>query len=221
MKRYSFNLNQVVYKKIFPEYRIKTKAHIIEVLMEATRFILLQNDSDFRVNDSVAAGKMILHIDKMNRLFFFSSDKYYSIVFPFHLREEGERIRIIFKSNIEVNHRLISKVISIIQCDEFKEQCSLDFVTPICDAEDDCDENFWVFLRELLLMEDGYIRYDYDQDEHGEAQERGEGNRHPLYHYDLFYSSDATFKIGLKEELTHDSFLDLLNIRTGCKFIEG
>jgi len=219
MKQYPFNLSQVINERVFPHYRVKTKAHIIEILMETTRFILLQNDSDFIVSDNDAIGKMILYIDKMSRLFFFNNNKYYSIVFPFHFIKEDDKYKIKFKNKLEVTSQLISKVISIIKCDEFKEQCSLDFVAPICDAEDECDENFWEFLRELLLMEDGYIRYDFDQEEYDKALKIGKENRHPLNHYDMFYSSNGTFKIGLNEKLTHDDFLDLLNVNTDCKFI--
>ena len=219
MKKYSFNLSKVIYDRAFPHYRVKTKAHIIEILMETTRFILLQNDSAFIVNDADATGKIILYIDKMSRLFFFADKKYYSIVFPFHFIEEDGKYKILFKSKIEVNSQLISKVISIIKCDEFKANCSLEFTQPICDYQDECDENFWEFLRELLLMEDGYIRYDLDQNEYNKAKERGEENKHPLNHYDFFYSSNATFKIGLNERLTHDGFLNLLNVNTDCKFI--
>jgi len=219
MKQYSFNLSKAINKKVFPHYRIKTKAHIIEILMEVTRFMLLQNDSDFIVDDDNSIGKMILYIDKMSRLFFFNDKKYYSIVFPFHFLEKENKYTIIFKSSIEVNSQLISKVISIIKCDEFKAQCSLDFATPICDAEQDCDENFWEFLRELLLMEDGYIRYDFDQEEYDKAIERGEQERHPLNHYDLFYSTNATFKIGLRDGLTQENFMDLVNVNTDCKFL--
>ena len=219
MKQYTFNLSQVIYNKVFPHYRVKTKAQIIEILMEATRFILLQNDSDFIVSDGDAIGKIILHVDKMNRLFFFTEEKYYSIVFPFHFIEEEGRYKIVFKSHMEVTSRLISKVISIIKCDEFKEQCSLDFVAPICDAEEECDENFWEFLRELLLMEDGYIRYDVDQVGYEQAVEKGEEDRHPLNHYDFFYSNSATFKIGLRNELTQKNFIDLVDINTNCMFL--
>ena len=219
MKKYIFNLDKVIYDKAFPQYRVKTKAHIIEILMEITRFILLQNDPEFVVDEQNSKGKVVLYIDKMSRLFFFSENKYYSIVFPFHFLEENGEYKIVFQSTIEVNSRLISKVISIIQCDEFKTQCSLDFVEPICDAEDDCDENFWIFLRELLLMEDGYIRYDFDQEEYDNARERGEEDRHPLNHYDFFYSSKATFKLGLNNKISNDDFIDLVNIRTNCEYL--
>ena len=89
------------------------------------------------------------------------------------------------------------------------------FKSPIfCDYQEECDENenFLGFLRELLLMEDGYIRYDYDE-------EHKNGDLHPLNHYDLFYSSHATFKIGLNAILSEDEFVDLLDIKSDCKYL--
>ncbi len=213
MKKYTFNLSSVIYNKVFPQYRVKTKAQIIEILMETTRYILLHNDPEYVVSDEDSIGKIILYIDKMSRLFFFSKNKYYTIVFPFHYLEDNGKYKIIFQSHIEVNSKLISKVISIIKCDEFKAQCSLDFVEPVYDAEGDCDEDFWIFLRELLLMEDGYIRYDFDS-------VHQKGDIHPLYHYDIFYSSNATFKIGLNNELHQDNFIDFVNITTDCQYLQ-
>jgi hypothetical protein len=176
--------------------------------MEAIRYMLLNPN----VNTEDIAGKIILKIDKMNRLFFFSSKKYFSIVFPFFSIKEEDNYIFSFRNKIEIDSHLISQVISIIQCNEFKADCSLDFVTPIYEYEDEYDENFWIFLRELLLMEDGYIRYDFDE-------EHENGNLHPLNHYDIFYSSYATFKIGLDRVLEEDEFIDLLNIRTDCKYL--
>ena len=74
---------------------------------------------------------------------------------------------------IDIDARLIAQVIAIIKCDEFKANCSLDFVAPICEYEEECDENFWIFLRELLLMEDGYIRYDLDQENYDKFKTLG------------------------------------------------
>jgi len=219
MKNYTINLSKVIYDKVFPKYRIKTKAHVIEILMEATRFILLQNDPDFIIKDDDRIGKMILYVDKMSRIFFFADKKYYSIVFPFHLLKEENKFKLIFKNDIEVTSQLISKVISIIHCDEFKEQCGLNFITPICDFDDECDENFWVFLRELLLMEDGYIRYDFDKENYDKAIKKGKEHQHPLNHYDIFYSSDATFKIGLTDVLGNDTFINLLDVNSDCEYL--
>lgn len=215
MKKYKFDISTSQLKKFFPEERVKTKAQIIEILMETIRYISLNNS----VPEEENSGTLVLNIDRMSRLFFFKEDKYFSIAFPFYTFEEDGRFDFSFQNKINITSPLVSKVISIIKCDEFKEKCSLDFVSPICEYEEQCDENFWIFLRELLLMEDGYLRYDYDLEEYEKAKERGEENIHPLSHYDLFYSSNASFKIGLKKELLQDEFIDLLNTRTDCEYL--
>jgi len=215
MKSYEYNINKSILNKFFPKQRVKTKAQIIEILMEAVRYILVNP----KIPDDESVGKIILYVDKMSRLFFINKKKYFSIVFPFLISEQDDKLSFSFQNEIEVTSRLISKVISIIKCDEFKEKCSLDFVAPICDFEDECDENFWIFLRELLLMEDGYIRYDYDEKSYNEAVEKGEEHKHPLNHYDLFYSNKATFKLGLNTEILDSDFIDLVNIRTNCQYL--
>jgi len=206
MKVYEFYISEPYLNKFFTP--IRSKAEVIEVLMESIRYMILNPN----VEEEHRVGKIILRIDKMNRLFFFRENKYFSIVFPFFAKKENKDYLFSFKNKIEIDSRLISQVISIIKCDDFKAHCSLDFVAPICEYEEECDENFWEFLRELLLMEDGYIRYDYDE-------EHENRNLHPLNHYDLFYSSHATFKIGLNNKLSEDEFIDLLDIKSDCKYL--
>jgi len=62
-----------------------------------------------------------LKIDNMNRLFFFSSKKYFSIVFPFFSIKEGDNYIFSFRNKIEIDSHLISQVISIIQCMNLKQ----------------------------------------------------------------------------------------------------
>ena len=68
-------------------------------------------------------------------------------------------------------------------------------------------------------MEDGYIRYDYDEDGYNNAKSIGAEDRHPLNHYDIFYSSQNTFKIGLNNKINEDSFIDFIDINKKCKNI--
>ena len=63
-----------------------------------------------------------------------------------------------------------------------------------------------------MLFEEGYIRYDHD-----EINENG--LLHPLFHYDIFYSSNTTFKIGLKTSINCDHFIDLLQVESNCHFL--
>ncbi len=227
MKKFEFNIHKGKIDKFFPKKRIKTKTHIIEILMESIQLIMQNNT----ISEEKIAGKIILIVDKMSRLFFISKNKFYSISFPFFIEKDNDNYIIKMKKfdyidyfedenddYIEVDYQIISNVLSFIKCDNFKNQCSLDFITPI-DEYEQYDKNFWIFLRELLLMEDGYIRYDYDLYNYNKAKEIGKPHLHPLYHYDLFYSSNATFKVGLSNKINDKDFIDLLNINTDCQYI--
>jgi len=208
MKRYEFAISKAFFEKFFPKKRLKTKADIIEVLMESLKYMLINPT----VTKDKKIANLVVHIDKMSRIFFFSKDKYYSIAFPFFVKFFEGKYSFSYKNQTEIDSQLISQVLSIIKCDEFRANCSLDFVEPICEYEEQCDENFWYFLRELLLMEDGYIRYDHDSENEDETV-------HPLHHFDMFYSSNATFKIGLNQMLEHDHFLDIMDVNTSCRYI--
>ena len=215
MKKIEFFINKSSLDIFFPKYRIKTKIHIIEILMETLKYMLLNPE----IEEDNRVGKIILIVDKMSRVFYFNKNKYYSISFPFFVEKLGNDIKFGFKNIVEVDSRIINKILQIIKCDEFKEKCSLDFVVPICEFEENCDENFWIFLKEILLMEDGYIRYDYDEDGYNNAKSIGAEDRHPLNHYDIFYSSQNTFKIGLNNKINEDSYIDFIDINKKCKNI--
>ncbi|MGB5988611.1 MAG: hypothetical protein WBG43_02575 [Marinifilaceae bacterium] len=172
------------------------------------------------VEEKNIVGKIILQVDKMSRLFFFKKDKYYSIVFPFLVKESYNGLQFYYINDIDVDSQFISNVISIIKSDSFMSQSSLDFADPIEDLEVNYDVNFWASLRELLLLEDGYVRYDKDLKSYNEAVLKKAVHKHPLSHYDICYTSNATFKIGLDEDLSHSEFVDLFNINTDCKYLK-
>lgn len=215
MKKYEFNINEVDIKLFFPFKRIKTKIQMLEILLEATRFMLISND----VNSENTSGKLILFVDRMSRLFFFKDNKYYSIVFPFYVTEIDEKLSFSLKNEVEVDAEMISNVFSIIRCEKFEDKCSLNFIEPINEIEEDINEDFWDFFKELLMFEDGYLRYDKDEENYLKAKENGEEHKHPLHHFDFFYSSNATFKIGLRNEILQNDFIDVLDVNKDCEYI--
>ena len=82
MKMYNFKIgNNSIF---FPKTRIKTKKQILEILLETTRIILIEQPEpqDIKIKDlSVPIFRVV--IDKMSRVFYFTEKKYYSISFPF------------------------------------------------------------------------------------------------------------------------------------------
>ena len=159
---------------------------------------------------------MVLRVDKMRRLFFFSETKYFSISFPFFIKKDEDNQYTIYSNEIVIDPELISHVKGIINCNKFDAHCSSDFIEPIWDYEKEHEGEgikiFWTFFKNLLLMEDGYIRYDYDEERH-------DGHKHPLNHYDLFYSNNCTFKIGLSDKIEENELIDLIDITTDCKYL--
>lgn len=80
------------------------------------------------------------------------------------------------------------------------------------DISNSIDEhNLWALFTSLYAYEPGYIRYDYDP-------ENENGHVHPRYHLDINYSKRGTYKIGLWENMTIDSFTELLDLSTDCYY---
>lgn len=165
-------------------------------------------------------GNLIVKVDKMSRVFYCLDDKFFSIKFPFFIeeREEGGYTVIDNASEYEISNRLISLMRNIMTkfdsrvrtLEELLEQLYYD---PADEGYSENDINIcWGILMKMLMMEVGYIRYDYD-----ELHENGDF--HPLKHLDINYSSNCTYKLGLKSELKQAEFVDLLDTQTKCRYV--
>ena len=213
MRCYEFYLSELEIDKFF--VAVRDKVHIIEILMESIKYMLIKPE----IKDSEIKGKMILRFGKMKRLFFFTENKFFSIIFPFFLKEENGDM--IFYSNeiSNIDSCTTSQVLGLIKSEQFDSACALEFAEPIYDCDCNRDDLFWGFFKKLLLMEDGYIRYDADPETFKKYDDRGEGDKHPEHHYDVFCSSNVTFKIGLRSEISDDNFIELLDSNSNCKFL--
>ncbi|MFT5759754.1 MAG: hypothetical protein ACI9LM_004533 [Alteromonadaceae bacterium] len=210
MINYTFEIDETYMDRFFKP--IKNKVQIIELLMNSIKYMLI-NPS---VSKEKSKGKIIVRVDKMSRIFFVKSDKYFSITFPFNIKE-NEGFTFSFKNEMNIDNRVTSEVISLLNEPNFYSGCSFDFADMISSYQEESgNENYWSFIKEMLMMEDGYLRYDYD---YGNYIKHNKSDIHPLNHYDLFYTSNATFKLGLKNRISEGDFLDLLNLKSKCKFI--
>lgn len=211
IKKHIFNISPIYIDKFFTPVRKKTD--IIKILMESIRYISLKPE----VSDEDSLGTITIFIGKMSRIFFLKEEKIFSINFPFYIMEE-DGLLFKYKDIINIDGQVISNVISTLKCKEFDSHCSLEFVEPITDYEE-INNSFWVFFKDLLLMESGYIRYDYDIETYNKFKEENREHEHPLNHFDIFYSSNTTFKIGLRNKLNVEDFIDILDLKTNCKYI--
>lgn len=215
---------------------LREKSDVINLLLLTVPEVLINESVDRKI------GYCEVIIDKMSRIVYtLQKDgiiyKQFSFAFPYYLKEnleEGLLKWIISDNNGEyLNSQMINVLLNLaneglfadnlnieIEPLEFydrilhaiKEEDAIDFIT---------DVQVWHFIRKLFLFEPGYIRYDFDDN-----VKRCNEITHPLHHLDFYFSSNATFKIGVAKD-NHDfskwmdnSFENLLNVKAPCYYLK-
>ena len=218
MKTYNYKINATNIAIFFPRERLKTKKQILKILLETVRIMLIE-PSTLRINVSDSFFKVF--IDKMSRIFYFTEKKYYSIYFPFTYIVDNGKTIISYKNEVDINSQIISNILEILNDSRFDSYNSLDFVEPIQEIESNFDGKLWYLIKELLILEDGYVRFDNDVENYNKAKIAGKQHTHPENHLDVFYLSGNTFKIGVEAILKTSEFEDYFNTNTDCKYLKS
>lgn len=217
MKKFYFQLNKIdqigsqkaenLFKPIYSKFALLI--NLLNTLDSIITKFELKEFSQKPYGSDNEKIQIAIIISTFSRIFFLSERKIYSIIFPFSIIQNSSGNYDIKYGTFEVNRGIISftrEFLNILEnkkdlyCDELIEY-SFDS-DELIDKEDLCNPLY--LFKNLLHMEDGYLRYDFD-----EAHE--DGNRHPLHHYDIFYESKNTFKIGMDKQVCLDDFLFLIN----------
>ncbi|WP_155634462.1 hypothetical protein [Burkholderia stagnalis] len=189
---------------------VRTKKDVIILWMNAIKMFLANQPA---TGENKVADLSIV-VRSMSRLFFDlnNGDKIFSIVFPFNTKKNGEQFEFYSREGLPVDSRVSSQIISLIkgngifECIEFN-----DFIDPIFDAST-TDNTLWNLIRELMLIEDAYLRYDKDTI-------RVNGHVHPEHHLDMYYSASGSFKIGLDQRIDKATLISILSIETDCHYL--
>ena len=169
-------------------------------------------------------GNLFFKVDKMSRVFYQLGDKCFSIAFPFWIEEnsivKGSYFIYDTVDDRQIDDKLISLMKGIVEKVDFIN-CTIEELVDIIWA-DNYDEDiteteieccFNIIMR-VLALEYGYIRFDYDP-----VYENG--SMHPLNHLDINYSGRCTYKLGLKNRICIDEFIDILDVSTKCGYVVG
>ena len=214
-----YNLKQTDIGVFFPKKLVKNKVQIIKILLEfVRRFLLVEKSVEER---ELKCPYVKLIIDKRSRIFFFDEKKYYTIHFPFNCLIQDGSLEITYQGRdiIPIKSDVISKVMEILNDEQFNSVSALDFIEPIDKIESEIDY-IWELLKGLLMFEDGYVRFDNDPEEYNRAKNEGREHTHPENHIDVFYNNGNTFKLGLKRKSTPDEFIDYFDSETNCKYLK-
>ncbi|NTV94703.1 MAG: hypothetical protein HGA75_04715 [Thiobacillus sp.] len=206
MKRFDFRIDKFQENKIF--LPIRCKADVISLWMNAIKLMLAY----VPVPEDQTKGNVALIVSKMSRIFFAAENKIFSLNFPFFISEDESGLIFSTVHCPSVDNRITSEILSLLHTEGVLAEADvLSFAEPIVDS---CgiDANVWEFFRDLMLCEDGYVRYDHDPS-------RQNGHIHPLDHLDVFYSTASTFKIGCGNRISLSGLTDMLDLRTDCHYV--
>lgn len=213
MKKLIFELNGNLFAQAFPNGRLDSRKELLLIVMEACRTMM--------TNKQVlnADNKFMLVVDEMNRLFFFTNKKMFSIRFPFHVSVYPQ-VRFDL-DNIPIDAKMISDVTTMIEAEAYDSTDALDFISPIADYQETINPNIWVIMNYIMTYEIGYVRYDDDIEGYENACRAGTPKKHPRYHYDVNLDSNAVFKIGSPAKLSPDKFVEFLDNTKERFFLKG
>lgn len=191
---------------------VRTKRDIIFLWMNAIKAFLANNPAP----DGQREAHLSIVVMSMSRLFceLKGGRKIFSVAFPFSVRSEGGEKHFFSREGIQVDNFISSQILALIEDDVTGVLGASDFyrfIDPIIDAIE-VSPAIWALLRELMLAEEAYIRYDWDE-------ERAKGHLHPVHHLDLGYSNSGTFKVGLSQAIDRRSLVHILNTEVDCHYL--
>lgn len=151
--------------------------------------------------------------------------KYYTIHFPFNCSIQDNSSLDInyqgYRNIIPIKSEIISNVMGILSNEQFNSTSALDYlIDPINDNIESEIDDIWELLKGLLIFEDGYVCFDNDPEEYSKAKSKNREHTHPENHIDVFYNNGNTFKLGLREKLTPNEFIDYFDSKTDCKYLK-
>lgn len=189
---------------------VRSKKDVIVLWMETIKNFIVSQPT----TAELAEAELTILIGSMSRLFctLGGGGKIFSIAFPFGVTKSEDQYVFHTREGVEIDSRVSSIVISLLQTGNLLgAQDFGNFLDPILENSDS-DPQLWALVRELMLAEDGYLRYDFDE-------VRRDGHRHPLHHIDVNYSNGGSFKVGLNNSVDRTTLTAILDSTTDCHYL--
>lgn len=193
--------------------KIKSVEGYISLILDASEFILsnLSSFSEVVINkNNITLDCIVIFQDRL--YCFINKNKYFTVNFPIHINEAQKTIHL---GNAQLTLAAISRLKSSLE-DLIKGLTNGN--TTIEDVNSQLtpglSQNELRFMERLLTVEFGYVRYDYDEDNHN-------GRIHPLNHLDFNFSK-AKYKVGLYDRLSPYDFFMIFgrDDNQECMFLE-
>ena len=211
---------------------LKNRVKLINLVLFISKFLLV---NPYPIDEKDRVGQ--LNYDKNTKRLMLTENnletsecRHFSLQYPFNIKCDKENYRIslqstsnefeIYSVHIQILQMLLDE--GVLDYQKAKYGISMETHSKIEDIViNDLDvknpdnlisETLDIFL-DLLVFEPAYIRFDEDA-------KRQDGDIHPLYHFDIFYSNAPSLKIGSKAKINFDEFNRILEKNgQSCKYL--
>lgn len=227
----------------FLNYRVKNKGEIIRIWIKILKKLILGEINIVEHMPKFNNETTIISIDHDNpRIFIIDSHggnhkKMVSISSPLSISfyqidgEEIEAIKVkVFNEYIDEKKLILIEYVvnsliengQIMPIDYAISEGTKNYDADI-QASNNTDDSFlYRFITEMLSFEEGYIRYDFDEENSSEKIYMNECEKkylHPTYHLDIFLHTYSTFKVGLSKKINVVDFQNILSPNVNCHFL--
>lgn len=184
--------------------KIERKSDYLTMLMNVCDFIL-SSKSDIKEYYHYTPQLNDLIIKDSRIFIFYHSDKYVSMYFPFRYCLKDN---IFYFGSFNINAITISHIRTIMKMiddkdgfQKIEEKCN----SGVLPTDDEyVKPNDFIIAKLLLEIEPGYVRFDHDI-------KNANGRIHPLYHLDINYDVNITYKIGVNYHISPERFFNIFN----------
>ena len=211
---------------------LKNRVKLINLVLFISKFLLV---NPYPIDEKDRVGQ--LNYDKNTKRLMLTENnletsecRHFSLQYPFNIKCDKENYRIslqstsnefeIYSVHIQILQMLLDE--GVLDYQKAKYGISMETHSKIENIViNDLDvknpdnlisETLDIFL-DLLVFEPAYIRFDEDA-------KRQDGDIHPLYHFDIFYSNAPSLKIGSKAKINFDEFNRILEKNgQSCKYL--
>jgi len=212
----------IQFKRNIKSGSIRHRLDIINIIISACEMIVSNQFLNLKDIDELEGNYPFILINSASRLYIFEDNKFFSVSFPFQISAEKSQVSFL---NVPITSGILSIVSYVFK--EFDERKSIvELIETMFDNEEytsllkDEQQIIEELTLCLLSYETGYIRYDYDPENYKKYKLNGKPNLHPLNHLDINFTSNATYKFGIKNLMDIKEFLDCLSPTTDCWFFE-
>ena len=139
---------------------------------------------------------------------YISKDKYISFYFPFR---ESSSLNCLKYRDYNVDSREVAEISRLLA--QLKDDNIYSAYIDNGNNDSPFSETTFQIVYSLITSEPGYVRHDYDP-------RAARGLIHPLYHLDINYSGDSTFKVGTYSMLPKTIYEHIFDKDKECMFID-